>query len=53
MNALAWLAQSYDNAGKIDKAEETYHKILRLEPEFKWVAGELYPEFRKSHKRIH
>ncbi|MGM0497991.1 MAG: tetratricopeptide repeat protein [Bacteroidota bacterium] len=50
MNALAWLAQSYDKSGKIDKAENTYQKILEKEPEFDWVRNELYPEFRKSHK---
>jgi len=51
MNALAWLAQSYDKAGRIEKAENIYQKILNLEPGFQWVADELYPEFRKSHKR--
>lgn len=51
MNALAWLAQSYDKAGRIEKAENTYQKILQLEPDFQWVADELYPEFRKSHKQ--
>jgi len=50
MNALAWLAQSYEKAGKIDKAENIYQKILEKEPEFDWVANELYPEFRKSHR---
>jgi len=50
MNALAWLAQSYDKAGEINKAEDTYQKILEKEPEFDWVRTELYPEFRKSHR---
>ena len=50
MNALAWLAQSYEKAGKIIKAENTYLKILEKEPEFDWVANELYPEFRKSYR---
>ena len=50
MNALAWLAQSYDKAGNIEKAKETYQKILKLEPDFQWVADELYPEFRKADK---
>ncbi len=50
MNALAWLAQSYDKAGKIEEAELTYKRILRLEPDFQWVTKELYPEFRKSHR---
>ena len=50
MNALAWLARSYDKAGEIDKAENTYQKILEKEPEFDWVSEELYPEFKKSHR---
>ena len=50
MNALAWLAQSYEKAGNIDKAENTYQKILEKEPHFDWVTNELYPEFRKSHR---
>ena len=49
MNALAWLAQSYEKAGNIDKAENTYQKILEKEPQFDWVREELYPEFRNSH----
>ncbi len=48
MNALAWLAQSYDKAKEDEKAEETYQKILALEPDFKWVKEELYPEFKEK-----
>ena len=48
LNALAWLAQSYDKAGRAEKARQTYRKILSVEPEFTWVRDELYPEFQKS-----
>ena len=51
MNALAWLAQSYDKAKKDEKAGETYQKILALEPDFKWVKEELYPEFKDNHRQ--
>lgn len=49
LNALAWLARAYDKARKKEKAAETYRKILALEPEFKWVKEELYPEFKEGN----
>jgi tetratricopeptide (TPR) repeat protein len=49
LNALAWLAQSYDKMGEIRKARATYQKILSVEPGFTWVSDELYPEFQKDH----
>ena len=51
MNALAWLAQSYDKAKEDDQARETYEKILALEPDFKWVKEELYPEFKENNRQ--
>ncbi len=50
LNAHAWLAQSYQKMGAIDKARSTYEKILSIEPGFTWVSEELYPEFQKKHK---
>ena len=47
MNALAWLAQSYEKAGFTHRADKTYKRILSLEPDFSWVAEELYPEFKQ------
>lgn len=49
LNALAWLAQSYDKAGEEQKAQSTYQKILEIEPGFEWVKDELYPDFRADH----
>lgn len=49
LNALAWLAQSYDKSGEEQKARTTYQKILSLEPDFKWVKEELFPEFQQQH----
>lgn len=49
LNALAWLAQSYDKAGEEQRAQATYQKILDAEPDFEWVRDELYPDFRKAH----
>lgn len=52
LNALAWLAQSYDKAGEAQKAQTTYQKILKIEPGFEWVKEELYPDFREDHGHI-
>jgi len=49
MNALAWLAQSYEKAGGIHRAEKIYKRILTLEPDFNWVAEELYPKFKQKY----
>jgi len=49
LNALAWLARSYDKAEDLKKAYDTYQKILRIEPDFSWVKNELYPEFMEDH----
>jgi tetratricopeptide (TPR) repeat protein len=49
LNALAWLAQSYDKAGKPGQASHTYRKILDREPRFEWVRDELYPAFAEDH----
>jgi tetratricopeptide (TPR) repeat protein len=51
MNALAWLAQSFDKADKNNKAKTVYQKILALEPDFKWVKEELYPAFKDKNLR--
>ena len=45
LNALAWLAQSYDKAGMEEEAAQTYRKIMEVEPRFSWVREELVPEF--------
>ncbi len=52
LNALAWLAQSYDRAGEPELALQTYQKILEQEPRFEWVKDELYPAFKKEHPEL-
>ncbi len=34
LDALAWLGIAYENAGKKQKAIETYEKALKAEPDF-------------------
>ncbi len=51
MNCLAGMAIAYEKTGKKEEAGEVYRKILSLEPSFKWVKEELYPQFREKHPR--
>lgn len=49
LNTLSGLATAQIEAGQLNKANETYRKLLRAEPEFKWIRDEIYPAFRKKH----
>lgn len=51
MNCLAGLGIAYEKTGKKEEAGIVYRKILSLEPSFKWVKEELYPQFREKHPR--
>ena len=48
LNCLAGLAVAYEETGSPDKAGALYRKILALEPAFKWVRDELYPQYRQK-----
>lgn len=48
LNSLTILAQAYEKTDQPAMAEQTYKKILKIEPDFKWVKEELYPAFRKK-----
>jgi len=49
LNCLAGLGIAYENTRKNSEAGEVYRKLLKLEPSFKWVKEELYPDFREKH----
>lgn len=49
LNCLAGLGIAYENTKKITEAGEVYRKILKLEPSFKWVKEELYPDFMEKY----
>jgi tetratricopeptide (TPR) repeat protein len=51
LNCMAGLGIAYEETGQPEKAGELYKKILRMEPTFKWVKDELYPEYIKKHSR--
>lgn len=44
LDALAWLGQSYQQTGEIQKAKKTLEKALSVEPEFGWVKYVLLPK---------
>jgi tetratricopeptide (TPR) repeat protein len=49
LNCLAGLAMAYEETGAPGKAGEVYRKLLRMEPGFKWVRDELYPQYLENH----
>lgn len=49
LNSLVGLAVAYENTRNISEAGKVYRKILELEPSYKYVKEELYPNFREKH----
>lgn len=49
LNCLAGLGIAYENTRKFSEAGNVYRKLLRLEPSYKWVKEELYPQFQEKH----
>ncbi len=49
MNSLVALGTAYEKTRKFSEAGEVYRKILKLEPSYKIVKEELYPQFLKKH----
>lgn len=50
LNALIGLASAAIEAEKYSVANATYRKILRIEPGFRWIRDEVYPEFRAKYR---
>lgn len=46
--SLAWLGQAYVKNNLIDKAREAYNKVLKIEPEYRWVKYVLLPALDKE-----
>ncbi len=51
LNTMVVLAHTYEGVGQINKARETYQKILEQVPRFDWLKNELWPEFIEKHGR--
>ena len=49
LNCLAGLGIAYENTRKYSEAGRVYRKLLELEPSFKWVKEDLYPQFQEKH----
>jgi len=52
LNCLAGLGIAYEETDQPRKAGAVYRKLLQMEPEFKWVRDELYPQFREKHSDL-
>ncbi len=48
LNTLSGLAIAYTRTDQIKNADQTYRKIIEFEPDFKWIADDVYPKFRKK-----
>jgi len=48
LSLLTMIAHAYEEIEDLQKANEYYKKILKIEPNFSWVKNELYPEFLKK-----
>jgi hypothetical protein len=40
---------AYMELGEYDKAEKYSLEVLEIEPEFKWIRDDLYPEIKKKN----
>lgn len=49
LNTYTQLALAFEKAKQYRNAKQTYNHILTIAPDFKWVANELYPQFKKRH----
>ena len=49
LNCLVGLGMAYEKTDQIQAAGQVYEKVLRMEPSFKWVSEEVYPQFREKH----
>ena len=44
LNLLTMIASAYEKTDRLEDAKLTYEKIIRNEPEIKWVKDDLYPQ---------
>lgn len=44
LNLLTMIASAYEKTDKLEDAKLTYEKIMRNEPDIKWVKDDLYPQ---------
>lgn len=49
LNTLVGLASAYAKTDRIKRADQTYLKILKVEPDYIWIRDDVYPKFRKKY----
>jgi tetratricopeptide (TPR) repeat protein len=49
LNCLMGLGMAYEKTDQIQAAGIVYEKVLKMEPTFKWLSEEVYPQFREKH----
>ena len=52
LNCMSGLANAYAETGQLKQADHLYRRILKTEPQFKWIREDVYPSFRKRHPEI-
>jgi len=50
LNVLTLIAKNQEQLGYLKQAKQTYEKIIQIEPDFKWVRNELYPDLLRKMK---
>lgn len=48
LNLLTTIGIGYTKTAKLNEAKKIYEKILKIEPDFKWVKDDLYPNLIKK-----
>ncbi len=50
LSLLTMIAHAYVEMGNYNEANNYYKKILNIEPNYKWIKEEVYPQFLKKYK---
>jgi len=51
LNTHAVMARCYEKLGQYEQAKALYEKVLKIEPNYRWVRDELYPNLLKKMKK--
>jgi tetratricopeptide (TPR) repeat protein len=52
LNCITALANAYVETRQFRQADHLYKRILRMEPDFKWIKDDVYPAFKEKHPEI-
>lgn len=51
LSLLSMIAHACFNMGRSKEADRYYKKILSIEPDYKWIKEEIYPQFLRSYEK--